>query len=276
VVSDLKAAGFVDYLCVPVALANGMRNGFSFATRRPAGFSADDLTVLVFMMPALAALMELLATRRILAEVARIYLGAEPARRVLSGDVRRGHLIEVRSVIMFADMRRFTDISMQLTPAGTVDLLNHYYDCVVASVEAVGGEVLKFIADGLLAIFRAEQGREGEAGRRSLEASVGALGAVAALNASGDVPARFDIGIGLHFGLAGYGNVGSGERQDYTVIGRDVNIASRVAGLCGPLSRPLLVSEAFAGLVAPGAVVEIGRHALKGVPGASAIYAPAD
>jgi adenylate cyclase len=226
-------------------------------------------------MPALAALMELLAVRRILAEVARIYLGAEPARRVLSGDVQRGDVTVIRSAIMFADMRSFTDISMQLTAKQTVDLLNHYYDCVVPPVESRGGEVLKFIADGVLAIFQAGDDDAEDAARLAWAASLEALERVAALNVAGTAPSRFAVGIGLHFGDVGYGNVGSGERQDYTVIGSDVNIASRVAGMCGSLVRPLVFSGAFAELVENGLVVEIGRFPLKGVRGETPIFAPA-
>lgn len=274
IVPDLKEGGYTDYLCVPVLFGNGMRDGYTFATRSPSGFSEDDMAILAFVMPALSAWLELVSMRRVLTEVARMYLGAESASRVLSGDVRRGEFAETLSVVMFTDMRRFTDISMQLTTSATVALLNHYYDCVVGPVEAAGGEVLKFMGDGVLAIFRVGECGNAEAARRSLDASFAALRAVEELNAAGTAPAPFAIGVGLHFGVAGYGNVGSGERQDYTVIGRDVNIASRIAGLCSALSRPLLTSGAFAALLPPGRVTEIGRHGLKGLPGLVPVFAP--
>lgn len=272
VVAELRAAGLTDYVCVPVAGFGGTRNGASFATSAPGGFSETDLTVLRFLLPAFGTLMDLLVTRRILNEVTRIYLGAGPAARVLSGDVRRGEVTAIRSAILFSDMRRFTETAMRLSAEQTVDLLNRYYDCVVGPVEAGGGEVLKFIGDGILAIFRIEDGDPEAAVAAALAASRAALDAVAALNASGEAPAPFEIGIVLHLGEAAYGNVGSGERQDYTVIGRDVNLASRIAGLCGLLERPLLLSATLATCVAGDAVAEVGRFPLKGVPGETPVF----
>jgi adenylate cyclase len=274
IVKDLKDDHFTDYLCVPVRFGNGMKDAYTFATRAPSGFSVEDIAILSFMVPALSASLELISMRRVLSEVTRIYLGVEPANRVLSGDVQRGDVVEALSVVMFTDMRRFTDISMGLTTDDTVRLLNLYYDCVVGPVESAGGEVLKFMGDGVLAIFRVGDIGEVAAARRSFDASFEALRAVQALNDTGNAPARVDVGVGLHFGIAAYGNVGSGERQDYTVIGRDVNIASRIAGLCSTLSRPLLTSGAFASLLAPGSVTDIGLHPLKGVREPTLIFAP--
>ncbi len=275
VVAELKTDGFTDYICAPGFGMNGMRLGFTFATRSPGGFSEADIVILRFLLPALFGLMDLLATRRVLQEVARIYLGTEPSERVLSGDVQRGEVMPIHAVILFADMRRFTETSMTLTTEETVNLLNHYYDCVVAAVESAGGEVLKFIGDGVLAIFRVDEGTEATAARNALNASKGALAAVDALNASGDAPAPFEIGIGLHLGEAAFGNVGSGERQDYTVIGRDVNIASRIAGLCGTLGQPLVLSASCAVRLHGEDIVEAGRFPLKGVPGETPVFTPA-
>lgn len=272
IVPDLRAAGVTHYVCVPVLLPNGMRDGFSFATSHADGFSEADLFVLKFIEPTLAALLEILVTRRILAEVTRIYLGVEPGARVLSGDVRRGEVIEMGAAIMFADMRDFTGHSMHLSTRDTVALLNAYYDCVVAPVEARGGEVLKFIADGVLAIFHIDDD-PADAARRGLQAGREALQRVAALNANGGAPARFEIGIALHVGLAAYGNVGSGERQDYTVIGSDVNIASRIASECGARGEPLLMSEALNKLL-PGPGRSLGGCRLKGVTDEMEIFAP--
>lgn len=276
VVAELKADGFTDYICAPGFGMNGMRLGFTFATRSSGGFSAADIIILRFLLPALFGLMDLLATRRVLQEVARIYLGAEPSERVLSGDIQRGEVMPIHAVILFADMRRFTETSMTLSTEETVRLLNHYYDCVVAAVEESGGEVLKFIGDGVLAIFRVDDGTEATAARSALTASEAALTAVEALNASGEAPAQFEIGIGLHLGEAAYGNVGSGERQDYTVVGKDVNLASRIAGLCGTLGKPLVLSKPCAARLGDDETVEIGGFPLKGVPGQTTVFTPSD
>jgi adenylate cyclase len=225
-------------------------------------------------MPALEAMMEILVLRRILGEVTRIYLGNEPHERILAGDVRRGELTHITSAMMFADMRGFTSVSMGLAADKVVELLNHYYDCVVGPVEAHGGEVLKFIGDGVLAIFRVREGEEIDACARALVAAGEALAAVARLNEAGSAPAPFSAGIGLHFGDAAYGNVGSGQRQDYTVIGRDVNIASRIAGLCGTLNKPLLLSAELVAHLPDTPFADLGEHELKGVAHPRPVFEP--
>ncbi|MGI9413876.1 MAG: adenylate/guanylate cyclase domain-containing protein [Hyphomicrobiales bacterium] len=272
IIPELKAEGYRHYVCAPVAFINGMLSGFTFATKAPDGFSAQDIAVLRAIFPALATLMEVLALTRILNEVLRLYVGDEPRKRILAGDVHRGQVTRIRSAILFADMRGFTSLSMGLEAEQVTDLLNRYYDCVVPHVEGRGGEVLKFIGDGVLAIFRS--GPEVAApGPRALAAARASLAAVDGLNRErGDHP-PFDVGIGLHVGEAAYGNVGSGQRLDFTVIGRDVNIASRIADLCGRLEKRLLVSAAFSETVAGEAAEDLGAFELKGVGTAQAVYA---
>ncbi len=244
-VSELKAEGYVHYLSNPVVLLNGVRNGFTFATRQKTGFSQQDIALLRTVQPALSALMEVLALHRILREALRMYVGDEPHRRILAGDVRRGEVLRIRAAIMFADMRSYTKLTSSMALEHATALVNQYYDCVVPSVETRAGEILKFMGDGILAIFRARQGEEAEACWRAFAAATAALDAVDGRNAKlkGEVP--FDVGIALHFGDVAYGNVGSGARLDYTVIGRDVNLGARLAGLCAPLERRLLVSTAL-------------------------------
>ncbi len=240
IVPELKEAGHTHYVMAPVFMRSGMSSTFSFATSDPQGFSARDFAFLRAVFPALAACQEILTTNRAMHEVMRMYVGDEPHRRILSGDVHRGEVMHIRSAILFADMRRFTELTADMSAEAATGLLNTYYDCLVPPVEEAGGEVLKFMGDGILAIFRAEED--------------GAAACAAALKASREGLARvgqakttpaFEVGVALHFGEVAYGNVGSGMRLDYTVIGRDVNLAARVAGLCGALNEPLLVSEAF-------------------------------
>ena len=265
-VPDLKAQGYVHYICAPVFLANEMANAFTFATKAANGFSAEDMALLRLVFPALAACQEILVMHRVLREVVRMYVGDEPHRRILAGDVRRGEVMRIRSAILFADMRRFTELTSGMEAEQATGLINAYYDCVVPAVEAEGGEVLKFIGDGIMAIVRAEQGSGRNACRKALAAARAALAAVDARNAAVADDARFEIGIGLHFGEAAYGNVGSGARLDYTVIGRDVNLAARVAGLCGRLEKPLLITDAVAERLDDQPLSPLGEHRLKGLP----------
>ncbi len=274
-VRGLKAAGYVHHISIPVRLLNGMRNGFTFATKSPGGFSGEDIAVLRAVRPALAALMEILAIHRVAREVLQTYVGTEPQRRIMSGDVIRGEVLRIRAAILFADMRSYTSITSSMTPERATDLVNQYYDCVVPAVEDHGGEVLKFIGDGILAIVRAGQGAEAEACSQAYDAAATALAAVAARNAglaTGDTP--FQVGIALHFGEVAYGNVGSGARLDYTVIGRDVNLGARIAGLCGELDRPLLVSSACQAHLPKTALASLGSFDLKGLDTRQQVFAP--
>lgn len=270
IVPELKEAGFVHYLCIPFIFKNGRSNGITLATKSPDGFSEEDLTIIGLVSPALAAAAEILALDTQLDDLLRIYVGDEPRRRILDGDVHRGEVVRVRSAILFADMREFTRLSLDLTAEQVTELLNRYYDCVVPAVEAHGGQVLKFIGDGVLAMFRAEEGRTGVACAAAYEAARDALGRV--FEFGPQASPSFTIGISLHFGKVAYGNVGSGERLDFTMIGRDVNMASRIASLCSDLGRTLLMSEAFAGRLGNKPSRYLGAYPLRGIPGLQSLF----
>ncbi|WP_027243464.1 adenylate/guanylate cyclase domain-containing protein [Leisingera daeponensis] len=267
IVPDLKAEGYTHYIMAPVFMAIGTAGIFSFATRAAEGFSGEDIRFLRAVFPALAASQEVLSTARTLQEVLRIYVGEEPQRRILSGDVHRGEVMRIRSAILFADMRRFTELTAGMSAEQATGLLNAYYDCIVPPVEAAGGEVLKLIGDGILAIFRAEEDEARTCARELAAARDGLARVSARLD-----PPQFEVGIALHFGEAAFGNVGSGMRLDYTVIGRDVNLAARVAELCGARHEPLLVSSGFlqrAGLEGR----PLGAQSLKGLQAPEEVFA---
>jgi adenylate cyclase len=271
-VRELKAAGYTHHIAVPVALPNAMHNGFTFATRAPSGFSAEDIAVLRVIVPTLSALQEILALRRVMREVMRMYVGDEPHLRILSGDVRRGEVLRIRAAILFADMRDFTGLSAHLSEEHATALVNDYYDCIVPPIDERGGEVLKFLGDGILAIFRTGKESDSEACLRAFAAARAGLLRVAGHNAASNSP--FGVGIALHFGHAAFGNVGSGARLDYTVIGRDVNLAARIAGLCGELDEGLLLSAAFRSRLAEQELRRLGSFPLKGVAEAQPVFAP--
>ena len=272
VVAELKAAGYTHHIAVPVVLPNGMRNGFTFATRAEGGFSDDDVAVLRSILPTLAALQEILTLRRVMREVMRMYVGNEPHLRILSGDVRRGDVLRIRAAILLADMRDFTSLSALMSEEEATALVNDYYDCIVPPIDERGGEVLKFMGDGILAIFRTGQVSDNEACLRAFAAARAGLLRVARHNAESNL--RFDVGIALHFGNAAFGNVGSGARLDYTVIGRDVNLAARIADLCSELGEGLLLSDAFQERLAEHELRKLGAFELKGVDEAQTVFAP--
>jgi adenylate cyclase len=276
IVAPLKAAGYTHHIAVPVVLPNGMHNGFTFATRAPGGFSEQDVAVLRSIFPTLAALQEVLALNRVMREVMRMYVGDEPHLRILSGDVRRGEVLRIRAAILFADMRDFTGLTAHLSEEAATALVNEYYDCIVPPIDERGGEVLKFMGDGILAIFRAGESGETEACLRAFAAARAGLLKVARRNDTTSSSARFTVGIALHFGNAAYGNVGSGARLDYTVIGRDVNLASRIADLCARLGQSLLLSGPFKAHLSEYELKNIGSFPLKGVGEPQTVFAPVE
>jgi adenylate cyclase len=271
-VPELKAAGYTHHIAVPVVLPNGMHNGLTFATRAPDGFSDEDVAVLRAIVPTLAALQEILALRRVMREVMRMYVGDEPHLRILSGDVRRGEVLRIRAAILFADMRDFTGLTSRLSEEAATALVNEYYDCIVPPIDERGGEVLKFMGDGILAIFRTGKDSDSEACLRAFAAARAGLLRVVRHNAESH--SRFGVGIALHFGNAAFGNVGSGARLDYTVIGRDVNLASRLADLCGELGEGLLLSDAFQSRLSEQELRDLGAFSLKGLDAAQTVFAP--
>ncbi|MFA3915936.1 adenylate/guanylate cyclase domain-containing protein [Ruegeria hyattellae] len=264
IVLELKEAGYIHYAMAPVFMRNGMASTFSFATRARGGFSEAHLAFLHAVFPALAACQELLATHRAMSESLRMYVGEEPQRRIISGDVHRGEVMHIRSAILFADMRRFTELTSSMSAEAATQFLNDYFDCIIPAVEENGGEVLKLIGDGVLAIFRADEDGRETCARALLAASEG-LRRVAERG-------EFEVGIALHFGEVAYGNVGSGMRLDYTVVGRDVNIAARIAALCSSADETLLMSQEFRQRIEREGR-SIGAHSLKGIDHPKEIFA---
>jgi adenylate cyclase len=273
IIPDLKQEGYRHYLTVPVHFASGAQNGISFATRSEAGFSEQDLNVLRQIMPTFTTGTELRVVSKRLDDVLRIYVGEGPHRAILSGAIQRGQVTRIRSAILFADMRGYTRASSNLSPEEAVDLLNSYFDCLVPPIEDEDGEVLKYLGDGLLAIFRDRGDDTGGAPQSALSAAINALQRIYTANEEGRFPVPVAAGIALHHGEAAYGNVGSGQRLDFTVIGRDVNLASRIATLNKQLGEPLLMSKAFVEHLW-GNPHPLGAHRVDGFDEMVEVYRP--
>ncbi len=273
IIPELKQDGLRHYITIPIRFTNGAENGISFATRSPEGFGERGLTILKLVMPSFALVTELRATSNRLDEVLRIYVGDGPHRAILSGAIQRGQVTRIRSAILFADMRDYTRISSTLSPESAVELLNNYFDCLVPPIEDEGGEVLKYLGDGLLAIVRDQGDDTGGAPQSALTAATNALRRVQAANDEGRFPIPIRVGIALHHGDAAYGNVGSGQRLDFTVIGRDVNLASRIADLNKRLGEPLLMSKPFVEHLW-GNPSPLGSHEVQGFEEAIEVFRP--
>ncbi|EIM25976.1 adenylate/guanylate cyclase domain-containing protein [Microvirga lotononidis] len=273
IIPELKEAGYRHYVTIPIRFTNGAENAISFATRTPQGFGIRELTILRMVIPSFSLVTELRATSNRLDEVLRIYVGDDPHKAILSGAIQRGQVTRIRSAILFADMRDYTHISSTLSPESAVDLLNNYFDCLVPPIEDEGGEVLKYLGDGLLAIVRDKGDDTGGAAQSALTAATKALRRIEAANNEGRFPVPINVGLALHHGDAAYGNVGSGQRLDFTVIGRDVNLASRIAELNKRLGEPLLMSKPFVEHLW-GNPSPLGAHEVEGFAEAIEVYKP--
>ncbi|MBV8334154.1 MAG: adenylate/guanylate cyclase domain-containing protein [Alphaproteobacteria bacterium] len=219
-----------------------------------------------------AAPLAVLAARAAMGTLLEAYLGRRSAARVQAGALSRGSGETIRAALLSADLRDFTALSEASEPAATITTLDAWFDRVAGAVHAFGGEVLKFIGDGVLAIFPVTDA-PAEACEAALRAVAAARAGMAHLDAArqaqGLPPLPF--GVALHLGEILWGNIGAADRLDFTAIGPAVNLVSRLEGLCRPLSRSVLISGAVAAeITAP--LVPLGEHVLRGIPAPCAVF----
>ena len=262
---ELREQGYTHYVIAPLAYASGAVNAVSWATKRPGGFTAGELQTVDEVLPPYTVVVETKALVRFVENMLSTYVGREPSQLILDGQVRRGDIRTITAALMLVDLRDFTLLTDTLRPRATVRLLNDYFDCVFPPVRRHGGEIMEIMGDGVLAIFHQDQrGDAGEACRAALAAAQEALAAIDDYNrretASGP---PLQAGVALHYGTVSYGNIGSGDRLDFTVIGPDVNLTSRIEQFCRQLDRTLIMSQAFVEQL-DRPVWEIGHYELRG------------
>ncbi len=242
---------------------------------KPDGFSDADIQNIERVVPALARVAEVRALRRTATTLLNTYVGHRTGERILAGQIRRGHTDELHAAIWLSDLRGFTAISDRAPPIIVVDLLNRYFDCQVPAINAHGGEVLKFMGDGLLAIFPVADGGGDEAAvcRNALAAAREARDAVRELRYSlfGGPTETVNFGLALHLGNVLYGNIGGSNRLDFTCIGPAVNLAARMEKLTAPLKRTIVASANFA-QYAPDDWHDIGEFAVAGFARAQRVF----
>jgi len=212
-----------------------------------------------------AAPLAALAARAALTALLEAYLGRRSAARVEAGALRRGAGEMIRAALLFADLRDFTAMSEANEPAAVIATLDAWFDRVAGAVHAFGGEVQKFIGDGMLAIFPVT-GAPAEACEAALRAIAAARAGMAHLDATRQAQglAPLPFGAALHLGEILWGNIGAADRLDFTAIGPAVNLVSRLEGLCRPLGRSVLISGAVAAET-PTPLVPLGEHMLRGI-----------
>jgi adenylate cyclase len=239
----------------------------SWSTSRAEGFSDDDMALLQDLVPLLALAIKATSLAEIAHTLAGTYLGRDAGQRVMDGRISRGVAEWIDAAFWFSDLRDYTRLAETIAPSEIIPLLNDYAEATISAILAEGGDVLKLIGDGTVAIFA---GKDSEASCRSaLAAAVGARKKVDELNArrsAAQLPST-TMYLGLHHGEVFFGNIGSKERLDFTVVGPAVNEASRIAAMCRSVDQPMLVSSAFAEALgsAKSRLVSVGRYALRGV-----------
>ena len=266
---ELKEGGGVDYLAIPMHIRrDGPLPIMTFATDAKAGFSDEDVADLERLVDLMGAVTEMHVERSVAETVANTYLGHQIGQRVLNGAIRRGEGEEIRAVLWFSDLRDFTGMNERLPPSEVLELLNNYLQLVGDALSAHGGEILKFIGDGVMGYFPAEDalflpivtGHALAAARRLIDDIEAANEARAT---GGNDPVR--CGVGLHLGDVTFGNVGTEDRLDFTVIGSAVNRASRLESLTKELHVPILASAEFNDACTVP-MKSLGKHILRGVP----------
>lgn len=240
----------------------------SWTTDHPDGFAVDQIEAMHRLVPVLALAIKSASLARIAETLVETYLGRDAGRRVLSGRIERGVADRIEAVLWFSDLRSYTRITAAVPPDQIIPFLNDYAEAIISAVHEAGGDVLKLIGDGTLAIFTSEEPEQ--RCRAALRAEQLARERIAALNARREASGLPTTGayLGLHVGDVFYGNVGSRDRLDFTVVGPAVNEASRIAALCRSVDRDVLVSAEFREAASPldrAGLVSVGRYALRGI-----------
>jgi len=273
---EIFEQGGTDYVGMPLEFSSGQNNLLSLSIDRPGGYSNAELAAFPALASILARVLEPKALQVAAVNLLDTYVGQRAGERILKGQILRSSGETINAAIWLCDLRGFTRLSDSLHRAFLIDLLNQFFDCVGPAVQEQGGEVLKFMGDGMLAVFPAEsEAGLNDACERALTAAGQACRALDALNAErqGYGEEALDFGLALHVGDVMFGNVGSANRLDFTVIGPAVNMAARLERLCGSLGERIVVSKRFADLVDKADLRALGLHPLRGLAGEHEVFA---
>jgi adenylate cyclase len=273
-IDDMRAEGVTDYIALPLLFMDRAVHASSWTTKQPGGFSEEQLRALRSVIAPLARYIEIVSLRRTASLLLDTYVGNRAGERILGGQIRRGHADTMDAAIWLSDLRGFTALSDRLPAETVVDILNGYFDCQVSAIRTHGGEVLKFMGDGLLAVFPIDEyvGDIQQVCSQVLEAARESRASVDAMHYPiGEAVERFRFGVALHVGRILYGNIGGGNRLDFTCIGPAVNLAARLEKIAGRLHRTVVASEGFAGICA-GGWTDLGEFPIAGFSKAERVY----
>lgn len=282
ILEDLHAEGGTDYVAMPLQFSDGQINIITMASNRPGGFSTQDLGHIYEILPSLSRLVEVHAMRQNAINLLDTYLGRHSGERVLNGLIKRGDGEEIFAVIWFCDLRGSTPLAESMSRVEFLSVLNQFFDCMGGAVLENGGEVLRFIGDAMLAIFpisnsQAKHPSQCDLPRKACTKAVAAArdaeARMAELNTSREAQgfAPLNFGIGLHIGEVTYGNIGTSNRLEFTVIGSAANEAARVESHCKEVGKSIAISEDFADRY-KGELESLGHFELRGFAGPRELY----
>ena len=278
IVADLRAEGVTDYIALPLIFIDGSIHASSWTTRQSGGFTDEQIDALRRLIKPLTRLSEIITLIRTASSLLDTYVGNRAGERILGGQIRRGHTETMNAAIWLSDLRGFTALSDRLPSETVVDILNQYFDCQVGAIRKHGGEVLKYMGDGLLAVFPIDEyvGDAQKVCSSVLEAAHQSRANVEALHYPiGDTIERFRFGVALHVGPILFGNIGGGNRLDFTCIGPAVNLAARLEKIASRLRRTVVASEGFAG-ICRGGWSDLGEFPIAGFAKAERVFGLVD
>jgi adenylate cyclase len=272
VVRDLRAQGATDYAAFPLLFTDSSIHAATWSTRAPGGFTPKQFEAIESIIAPLARVAEIRALRRTAGNLIDTYVGHQTGERIMSGKIRRGYVEAIRAAIWLSDMRGFTAQSERLSPQALIDRLNVYFGAQVPAIMDHGGEVLKFMGDGLLAIFPV--GAAADAASvcaRALEGALEVQDRIAELPRKSETEDPIHFGVALHVGEVMYGNIGGGNRLDFTCIGPAVNLAARLEKVASKAGETIVASADFAGLV-PDQFTRLGEFPVAGFAAPQTVF----
>jgi adenylate cyclase len=276
--AELREEDITDYIALPLLNVDGSVHASSWTTKQAGGFTDTQIKAIHDLIPPLSRLIEVTRLRFMSSILLDTYVGNRAGERILGGQIRRGHAESMHAAIWLSDLRGFTALSDRLPAETVVDILNQYFDCQVSAIATHGGEVLKFMGDGLLAVFPIDEyiGDTTKVCAQVLDAARASRANVDAMQFPvGETFERFRFGVALHVGKILYGNIGGGNRLDFTCIGPAVNLAARLEKIAGRLHRTVVASRAFAE-ASVGGWEDLGEFPIAGFSKAERVYGLAD
>lgn len=268
IIQDLREEGATGYFAMPLISFQGIQTFASFSTSREEGFTDSMIADLKGMTEIFSLGWHRFLLKETMHSLLSLYLGPMTAPKVLSGKIRRGDVEELEAIIWFSDIRGYSSLSSQSEPNQLIEWLNEYYETQIKNIHRYGGEVLKIMGDGILAVFpTTKRNKMKTIARRALLAADKSLSILKSINSANESKRQPPIqhGIALHHGVVKYGNIGSNDRLDFTIIGNDVNLTARISSICGQYQKEILMSEEMVELL-PGRTEVVARDVeLKGI-----------